>query len=46
MVIKRFRELCEESAFSNRPESSMLKFSASMNSDIRNGSFWIEIRDA
>ena len=33
-------------AFGDRPASSMSKFSASVNSDLGNGSFWVEIRDA
>ena len=32
--------------FGDRPASSMSKFSASMSSDLGNGSFWVEIRDA
>ena len=46
MVIKRFRELHGESEFGARPAFSMSEFGASMNSDLRNGSFWVEIRDA
>ena len=30
----------------DQPASSMSKFSASVNSDIGNGSFWLEIRGA
>ena len=33
-------------AFGDRPASSMSKFSASVNSDLGNGSCWLEIRDA
>ena len=33
-------------AFGDRPASSMSKFSASVNSDLGNGSFWVEIGDA
>ena len=33
-------------AFGDRPSSCMSKFSASVNSDLGNGSFWVEIRDA
>ena len=33
-------------AFGDRPASSMSKFSASVNSDLGNGSYWVEIRDA
>ena len=33
-------------AFGDRPASSMSKFSASMNSDLGNGFFWLKIRDA
>ena len=35
-----------ESAFGDRPASSMSKVSAAVNSDLGNGSFWVEIRDA
>ena len=44
MVIKR--SLGGESAFDDRPASSMSKFSTAVNSDLGNGSFWVEIRDA
>ena len=33
-------------AFGDRPASSMSKFSASVKSDLGNGSFWLKIRDA
>ena len=33
-------------AFGDRSASSISKFSASVNSDLGNGSFWVEIRDA
>ena len=33
-------------AFCDQPVSSMSKFSARVNSDLVNGSFWLEIRDA
>ena len=48
MVIKWFRELRGESAlnFGDRPATSMSKFSVGMNSDLGNGSFCVEIRDA
>ena len=39
------RDLCR-TAFGDRPASRMCKFSASVNSEFRNGSFWLEIRDA
>ena len=32
--------------FGDRPASGMSKLSASVNSDLRNGSFWLEFRDA
>ena len=40
MVIKQFRELLGESAYGDRSASSMSK--CSVNSDLRNGSFWVE----
>ena len=42
------KSTCEfRPAFGDRPaSSSMSKFSASVNSDLGNGSFWVEIRDA
>ena len=43
MVIKSFSG---ESAFGDRPASSMSKYSAAVNSDLGNGSFGVEIRDA
>ena len=46
MVIKRFRELRGESAFDDRSASSISKCSAGAKSDLGNGSFWVEIRDA
>ena len=45
MVIKRSLYLRGESAGGNRSASSMPKCSASVNSDLANGYFWIEIRD-
>ena len=33
-------------AFGDQPASSMSKFSASVNSDLGNGSFWVKIGDA
>ena len=44
MVIKW--SLGGESAFGDRPASSMSKFCAAVNSDLGNGSFGVEIRDA
>ena len=44
MVIKW--SLGGESAFGDRPASCMSKFSAAVNSDLGNGSFWVQIRDA
>ena len=35
-----------ESAFGDRPASSMFKFSATMNSDLGSGFFWVKIREA
>ena len=40
MVIKRYRELRGESAFGERPASSISKCSAGVNSDLGNGSFF------
>ena len=44
MVIKRFGEL--RGAFGDRSASSMSKCSASVNSDLGNGSFLVKIRHA
>ena len=46
MVIKRFQDLREEYAYGDRSTSGMAKYSAGVNSDLGNGSFWVEIRDA
>ena len=46
MVIKWSVGGESELNFGDRPGSSMSKFSASVNSDLGNGSFWVEIRDA
>ena len=45
MVIEQFWELHGESAFGDRSSSTMSKFSDGVTSDLRNGSFWVEIRD-
>ena len=47
MVIKRPGEVRGESAaICDRPASSLSKFSEAVNPDLRNGSFWVKIRDA
>ena len=43
MVIKELQELRGESGFGDRPASSVSKFSAGVNSDLENGSFWVRL---
>ena len=46
MVIKWFRELLESAVIGDRSASSMSKYSAGVNSNLGNGSFWVEICEA